>query len=320
MEARVGIEPTHKGFADLSLTTWVPRPEIYVSAGRSKSLWLRSRGRGSKNALAMRALAPSRWSGRRDLNPRLRPWQGRTLPLSYSRSATLIIDERLQPGKPPKVTPGTDAVRVKGGGQAGAFLRSLATRITNQGWVRVSLLVSGPLRILFGRNNLAVTHVNDLVSVLGGFRIVRDHQNGLAEFAIGLAQHTEHDRRVLGIQVAGGFVGEDERRLIHESAGQGDTLLLAARKLRWPVHETLADAQQISDAVKVTPVELVPASNVVGNFDVGARIEGGQQVEFLEDESNFALPHARAFGIGKLRKIVSINDDVARVSLRQASQ
>jgi hypothetical protein len=25
------------------------------------------------------------WSGRRDLNPRLRPWQGRTLPLSYSR-------------------------------------------------------------------------------------------------------------------------------------------------------------------------------------------------------------------------------------------
>jgi hypothetical protein len=27
LEARVGIEPTHKGFADLSLTTWVPRPD-----------------------------------------------------------------------------------------------------------------------------------------------------------------------------------------------------------------------------------------------------------------------------------------------------
>src|SRR5438128_583566 len=28
------------------------------------------------------------WSGKRDSNPRLRPWQGRTLPLRYSRSST----------------------------------------------------------------------------------------------------------------------------------------------------------------------------------------------------------------------------------------
>ena len=33
MEARVGIEPTHKGFADLSLTTWVPR----LGVGQSSS-------------------------------------------------------------------------------------------------------------------------------------------------------------------------------------------------------------------------------------------------------------------------------------------
>ncbi len=37
----------------------------------------RTRGRGC-----------GRWSGKRDSNPRLRPWQGRTLPLSYSRSQT----------------------------------------------------------------------------------------------------------------------------------------------------------------------------------------------------------------------------------------
>src|SRR3712207_340567 len=30
-------------------------------------------------------------SGRRDLNPRLRPWQGRTLPLSYSRGGRSIL-------------------------------------------------------------------------------------------------------------------------------------------------------------------------------------------------------------------------------------
>ena len=31
------------------------------------------------------AFVSESWSGKRDSNPRLRPWQGRTLPLSYSR-------------------------------------------------------------------------------------------------------------------------------------------------------------------------------------------------------------------------------------------
>ena len=38
-----------------------------------------------------------KWSGRRDLNPRLRPWQGRTLPLSYSRSGGLVIISNAHP-------------------------------------------------------------------------------------------------------------------------------------------------------------------------------------------------------------------------------
>ena len=35
MEARVGIEPTYKGFADLSLTTWVPRLSLTVYRNRA---------------------------------------------------------------------------------------------------------------------------------------------------------------------------------------------------------------------------------------------------------------------------------------------
>src|SRR5437667_6817768 len=75
LEARVGIEPTYKGFADLSLTTWVPR----LIARREKA----SRLRGS---------SVENWSGRRGSNPRHRPWQGRALPLSYSRLAYPIIN------------------------------------------------------------------------------------------------------------------------------------------------------------------------------------------------------------------------------------
>ena len=37
LEARAGIEPAHKGFADLSLTTWVPRLGRAVLMMRSRS-------------------------------------------------------------------------------------------------------------------------------------------------------------------------------------------------------------------------------------------------------------------------------------------
>src|SRR3954453_7100033 len=44
------------------------------------------------------------WSGKRDSNPRLRPWQGRTLPLSYSRSnpqRTITTALNARPWRPP---------------------------------------------------------------------------------------------------------------------------------------------------------------------------------------------------------------------------
>src|SRR6187549_1273322 len=53
------------------------------------------------------------WSGKRDSNPRLRPWQGRTLPLSYSR-----------PRRKPSVTHGFWADQ---GGWAGPARRGPAS-------------------------------------------------------------------------------------------------------------------------------------------------------------------------------------------------
>src|ERR1700744_2437469 len=81
LEARVGIEPTHKGFADLSLTTWVPRLVAYTRSTRYA---------GHKNGLVECTAAEGCfWSGRPGSNRRHLPWQGSTLPLSYSRPASI---------------------------------------------------------------------------------------------------------------------------------------------------------------------------------------------------------------------------------------
>jgi hypothetical protein len=92
-------------------------------------------------------ITQTQWSGRRDLNPRLRPWQGRTLPLSYSRSASSIINERSGPG--------------------------------NDENLRPSLLLRRPLRIFFRPDDMSVAHMNDSVAVLGRLGIVRNHQHSL---------------------------------------------------------------------------------------------------------------------------------------------
>ena len=63
MEAPGGFEPPIEVLQTSALATWRRRPLSCIG-------WRKE----------------EKWSGRRDLNPRPQPWQGCTLPLSYSRS------------------------------------------------------------------------------------------------------------------------------------------------------------------------------------------------------------------------------------------
>src|SRR2546425_755152 len=76
VEAAIGIEPMYRGFADLCLTAWLRRRPENPECGTVRT-WSGPAPGGGR---------PTDWSGKRESNPRLQPWQGCTLPLSYSRS------------------------------------------------------------------------------------------------------------------------------------------------------------------------------------------------------------------------------------------
>ena len=68
------------------------------------------------------------------------------------------------------------------------------------------------------------------VGVGGGFGVVRDHQDGLAEALVKVAQQVQDDIGVLAVEIARRLVGEQNSRAVDDGASDGDTLLFAPRE------------------------------------------------------------------------------------------
>src|SRR5205823_4693897 len=64
----------------------------------------------------------------------------------------------------------------------------------------------------------------------------------------------------------------------------------------------------------------VRSCNIASDINVGPCVECGQQIEFLENESDFALPHPGSVSVRERGKIRTINNDVSRVSPRQTAK
>ena len=122
LEAPPGLEPGMEVLQTSALPLGDGAVRTATRAAREDS---RSRSLGGQvqpfeRGEALIDLAGGRWSGKRDSNPRLRPWQGRTLPLSYSRSPRTLRQryhrERLRfkalsrPGLAPR---GSDRLRTR---------------------------------------------------------------------------------------------------------------------------------------------------------------------------------------------------------------
>jgi hypothetical protein len=118
----------------------------------------------------------------------------------------------------------------------------------------------------------------------GGFGAVGDQHEGGAGFVGEFPEQGEDVGAVDGIEVAGGFIGEEQVGAMDQGAGDGDALHFAAGELGGqgvgPMFH--ADpAEEIADAGGALGFRL--AEELEGELDVLGGGERGEEVEELED-------------------------------------
>jgi hypothetical protein len=124
--------------------------------------------------------------------------------------------------------------------------------------------------------------------------LVRDHHDGDAALLVELGEQ-EHDLALLrGVEVAGGLVGEDERRLGDDGAGDRDALLLSAGELARGVVLAAGEADGVQRRERAS-ASLAGRHATVHQrkLHVLERARSPEQVEALEDEPDVVATEQR---------------------------
>ena len=127
-------------------------------------------------------------------------------------------------------------------------------------------------------------------------RVVRDDDDRAAAVARGLAQQAQDLRAARGVEVAGGLVGQQQRRVLNERARDRDALHLAAAQLVRSVARALGQTHATQELSGAACRGGAVASGEQGReHDVLGGRQRRQQVEELEHEADpIATQHASA--------------------------
>ncbi len=161
-------------------------------------------------------------------------------------------------------------------------------------------------------DDLPVLHHGDAVAGRAhDLHLVRDDDDGDAELGVDAPQEREDLARRLGVERGGRLVGEEDRGLRRERAGDPDALLLPARELARVglrlvgephEREELGDARRALLARPARHLERV--GHVPGD---GAR---RQEVELLEHHPD-PRAHLAHAALGQARDDLAVDDDLA---------
>ena len=103
-------------------------------------------------------------------------------------------------------------------------------------------------------------------------------------------ENGQHLRGGAGIEGAGGFIGQQQRRVVDDRPGDGHPLLLAAGELIWSVGQTLGQAHPLQGRGRPpTPLHQGHARINHRQHHVLQGTELGQQVKLLKHKAQVAV-------------------------------
>jgi len=128
--------------------------------------------------------------------------------------------------------------------------------------------------------------------------VVADDHHRAVVLSSELAQQTGDLTADGGVEVGGGLVGQDDRRIVGERAGDRHPLLLPAGELLRPETEPVAEPDALQQSTGALVGGVAGAGEVARQLDVLGDGERRQQVEVLEDEAEAAGAQARQAPLG----------------------
>ena len=172
----------------------------------------------------------------------------------------------------------------------------------------------------FVRLNQSVAETDDPFGVRGDVVLVRHHDDR-ASLVVQPGEQLHDLQGRFRVQVAGGFIRQNEIRIVDQAAGDGHALLLAAGQLRRPVPQPLAQADHRGQGVAAFFGLPVDAALVVQrHLDVLDDRQLRNQVVRLEHEADPAGANPRQFAIVHLGHVVVAQEVRAGRGLVQATQ
>jgi hypothetical protein len=135
--------------------------------------------------------------------------------------------------------------------------------------------------------------------------VVGHHEHRGAALVRDLPEQLHHDAAAHAVERGRGLVGEDERGLVGEGAGDGDALLLAAAE-HLGVRALAARHVEVLEQLARAPPALVFAAELAGDLHVLAGVQEGGQVGLLEDEAQVAAAEE-----GEIGERAAVADDEA---------